>query len=122
MSLITHGKDILAARGVMPIYEYECPKCGCFEVLQSTSEKPLVACPSCEKKGKKVKVTRLVSPTSFHLKGSGWYKTDYASSGSAKSGGGNGHSSSKPETPKKETAASKDGGTKAAATVTSTSS
>ena len=67
----------------MPLYEYECPECGRFEVLQKFDEKPLKACPTCSEKGTKSKVTRLVSAAAFHLKGSGWYKTDYAASGSA---------------------------------------
>ena len=58
----------------MPIYEYECTKCGNIEeVLQKFSDKPLVRCGNC--KGKLIK---LVSQSTFHLKGSGWYATDYA--------------------------------------------
>ncbi len=66
----------------MPIYEYECPVCGAVEVIQKVSDKPLKECPQCLEKGKHSKVTRLVSPAAFHLKGSGWYKTDYASGSS----------------------------------------
>lgn len=62
----------------MPTYEYECAKCGVFETQQRITEDALKSCPTC---GSPVK--RLVSGTAFHLKGSGWYKTDYASSGSA---------------------------------------
>lgn len=61
----------------MPIYEYQCEKCGKVEVIQAASESPLRECPECAAKGKKSKVSRLVSPAAFHLKGSGWYKTDY---------------------------------------------
>jgi len=57
----------------MPIYEYECPKCGEFEVTQRITEDSLKRCPSCRRKVKK-----LISQSSFHLKGSGWYLTDYA--------------------------------------------
>lgn len=64
----------------MPLYEYECEKCGRIEVMQKVSDKPLRSCPNCKEKGKTSKVTRLVSASAFHLKGSGWYKTDYASS------------------------------------------
>lgn len=67
----------------MPIYEYDCPDCGRFEVIQKVDEKPLKECPTCKEKGKKNRVARAVSTSSFHLKGSGWYKTDYGSSGSA---------------------------------------
>lgn len=62
----------------MPIYEYECAKCGTIEVMQKITGKPLKRCPKC---GAKVK--KLVSQSSFHLKGSGWYATDYAGKGKA---------------------------------------
>jgi len=57
----------------MPIYEYQCQKCGTFEVTQRITEKPLGKCPTC-----KGKVKKLISNTSFQLKGTGWYVTDYA--------------------------------------------
>lgn len=58
----------------MPIYEYECTKCGKIEeVLQNFSDKPLTKCPSCAGK-----LHKLVSQSTFHLKGTGWYVTDYA--------------------------------------------
>jgi putative FmdB family regulatory protein len=56
----------------MPIYEYSCPTCGVFEVSQRITESPLKKCPTC-----KSKVRKLISATSFQLKGSGWYATDY---------------------------------------------
>ena len=65
----------------MPIYEYECIKCGNQkEAWQKFSDSPLTECNLCSGKMKKV-----MSQNSFHLKGSGWYVTDYASghSGSA---------------------------------------
>jgi len=74
----------------MPIYEYDCPKCGRFEVLQKPTEKSLKFCPSCAGQGRKTKVERLVSPAAFHLKGSGWYKTDYAAKSSSGDGKSNG--------------------------------
>jgi putative FmdB family regulatory protein len=61
----------------MPIYEYECSRCGAFEVSQRITEAPLKKCPTC-----RGKVSKLISHTSFQLKGSGWYVTDYASKGS----------------------------------------
>jgi putative FmdB family regulatory protein len=61
----------------MPIYEYSCKKCGEFEVMQRITEKPLSRCPTCNGK-----VNKLISQTSFQLKGSGWYITDYGRSGS----------------------------------------
>ena len=57
----------------MPIYEYKCHKCGVVEAMQGIKEKPLKKCPNC-----KGKVERMISSTSFVLKGSGWYATDYA--------------------------------------------
>ena len=58
----------------MPIYEYECTKCGKLEeVLQHFSDKPLAKCKSCAGK-----LHKLVSQSTFHLKGTGWYATDYA--------------------------------------------
>lgn len=59
----------------MPIYEYECLKCGKnHEIMQKFSDVPLSTCPDCGGRMKK-----LISNTSFVLKGSGWYVTDYAS-------------------------------------------
>ncbi len=58
----------------MPIYEYECTQCGSIEeALQKFSDKPLTRCRQC-----KGKLNKLVSQSTFHLKGSGWYATDYA--------------------------------------------
>jgi putative FmdB family regulatory protein len=59
----------------MPIYEYECLQCGSVEeALQKFSDKPLAKCRQCSGK-----LRKLISNTTFHLKGSGWYVTDYAS-------------------------------------------
>jgi|GEM_PF-439183 len=58
----------------MPIYEYQCLKCGNkFEHLQKIHEDDLTVCPNCQAP----KLQRLISNTSFQLKGSGWYVTDY---------------------------------------------
>ena len=58
----------------MPIYEYECTNCGNIEeALQKFSDKPLKKCRHCTGK-----LHKLVSQSSFHLKGTGWYVTDYA--------------------------------------------
>jgi putative FmdB family regulatory protein len=57
----------------VPIYEYQCTKCGrALEVMQKITEEPMKKCPTC-----KGLLRRLISHTSFHLKGSGWYATDY---------------------------------------------
>ncbi len=59
----------------MPVYEYECTKCGNHaEVLQQISDPPLSKCEKCSGRMKK-----LISQSTFHLKGSGWYVTDYTS-------------------------------------------
>jgi putative FmdB family regulatory protein len=60
----------------MPIYEYRCEKCGVFEETQRITDPPLDRCPTCRRK-----VRRLISNTSFQLKGGGWYVTDYARAG-----------------------------------------
>ena len=63
----------------MPVYEYQCTKCGQIqEAFQKISEPALTTCSHC-----KGNLTKLISQSSFHLKGSGWYVTDY---GGAKTG------------------------------------
>ena len=58
----------------MPIYEYECESCGeVIEDWQKFSDDPLSTCKSCGGK-----LHKLISHSSFHLKGSGWYVTDYS--------------------------------------------
>ena len=62
----------------MPIYEYRCSSCGHeLETLQKLSDAPLVACPSCNADA----LVKHVSAAGFHLKGSGWYATDFRGSG-----------------------------------------
>lgn len=68
----------------MPIYEYECVQCGKVEeAVQKVSDAPLTSCKHCSGE-----LHKLISHSSFHLKGSGWYVTDYASkhTGSSDSG------------------------------------
>lgn len=61
----------------MPIYEYQCRKCGHLaEVFQKFSDAPITRCEVCNGRMKK-----LISQSTFHLKGTGWYVTDYASKG-----------------------------------------
>jgi putative FmdB family regulatory protein len=61
----------------MPIYEYQCAACGeITEKWQKFSEAPLAVCPKCGGN-----LTKLISNCSFHLKGGGWYVTDYAGGG-----------------------------------------
>lgn len=61
----------------MPVYEYECKSCGRqFEIMQKFSDKQAKECIYCSS----TDVEKLISQSSFALKGSGWYKTDYAAS------------------------------------------
>lgn len=63
----------------MPIYEYKCEECGhAMEAIQKFSEDPLTECPECGKPALK----KQLSASAFHLKGSGWYQTDFKDSGS----------------------------------------
>lgn len=56
----------------MPIYEYECPKCGKFDVIQKMSDSPLEQHDACGSA-----VRKLMSASAFSFKGSGFYITDY---------------------------------------------
>jgi putative FmdB family regulatory protein len=61
----------------MPIYEYECRRCGHrFELIQGFSDKPRQRCPECSGK-----VDRLISSSAIRFKGTGWYVTDYGGKG-----------------------------------------
>ena len=63
----------------MPIYEYRCDACGQkLEALQKLSDSPLTDCPACGKP----RLSKLLTAAGFQLKGSGWYATDFKSSGS----------------------------------------
>ena len=58
----------------MPIYEYQCKKCHHqFEQLQKITDDALVICPKCGQNS----LSKMVSQTSFQLKGTGWYVTDF---------------------------------------------
>lgn len=83
----------------MPIYEYDCEKCGAHhELLQRMDDKPLTRCPAC-----KGKVHKAISRSSFQLKGAGWYVTDYAKK-SGGPAGGESSSESKSDKPEKSDA------------------
>ncbi|HVN39971.1 MAG TPA: zinc ribbon domain-containing protein [Myxococcota bacterium] len=65
----------------MPVYEYACEKCGHeFEASQRITDEPIKVCPKCRAR----RVKRLISQTSFVLKGSGWYSDLYSSKGKDK--------------------------------------
>ncbi|MBF2759963.1 MAG: zinc ribbon domain-containing protein [Ectothiorhodospiraceae bacterium AqS1] len=75
----------------MPIYEYECAGCGKrHEFIQKFSDPPKRKCPACGKS----KLKKLISAAAFHLKGDGWYVTDFKDGGKkkpdAKAGDGGG--------------------------------
>lgn len=58
----------------MPIYEYRCADCGLQkEFLQKLADAPVAACPACGSES----FSKLLSKAGFHLKGSGWYATDF---------------------------------------------
>jgi putative FmdB family regulatory protein len=67
----------------MPLYEYQCEKCGHrFEKIQKFSDKPVKKCPECGGK-----VEQVISAPAVQFKGSGWYVTDYAKKSAAPSDG-----------------------------------
>ncbi len=89
----------------MPLYEYECVKCGSrIEVIQRVGDGPTGACSECGGEMKK-----LLSAPAFQFKGSGWYVTDYA------------RKTDSSETPSK-TASSEDSGSKKSKTASSDTS
>jgi putative FmdB family regulatory protein len=90
----------------MPIYEYECQACGHrFEEWQKMADEPIRVCPKCTVP----KVEKLISHTSFQLKGGGWYSDLYSSakpssgssepSSSSSSGSSTGGASTTPASP-----------------------
>jgi putative FmdB family regulatory protein len=64
----------------MPIYEYQCSDCGNqFELRQKFSDEPATECPKCGGT-----IQKLISQSSFALKGSGWYTEGYSKNSTAK--------------------------------------
>jgi putative FmdB family regulatory protein len=79
----------------MPIYEYKCSACGHQEDhLQKLSEPALTKCPACGKK----KYQKQLTAAGFQLKGSGWYATDFKSSGKKAEAKVDAKAETKPET------------------------
>jgi putative FmdB family regulatory protein len=77
----------------MPIYEYICDGCQHqFEQMRRITDETMPACPSCESEN----VRKLISLSAFHLKGSGWYVTDYGGkkNGAVATDPGNGNGAS----------------------------
>jgi putative FmdB family regulatory protein len=119
LSYLLHQFFTSGGSGSMPIYEYRCKKCGDFELSQRITDSPLERCPTC-----KGKVSKLISNTSFQLKGNGWYATDYARKGTSgtetpKPEGKEADSTQKPAT---ETSSAKDSSTKESPTIRKESS
>jgi putative FmdB family regulatory protein len=83
----------------VPLYEYQCARCGRFEQIQKFSDPPLTACPTCGQE-----VHKLLSAPAIQFKGTGWYITDYA----RKSAGADGASKDAPKDAAPKEAASKD--------------
>jgi len=83
----------------MPLYEYQCKKCGhLFEKIQKFSDKPVKKCPEC---GGPVEQT--ISAPAVQFKGSGWYVTDYAKKSHTSSSSDSGSKDSKDSKESKET-------------------
>jgi putative FmdB family regulatory protein len=92
----------------MPLYEYECKKCGHrFEKILKFSDKPMKKCPDCGGA-----VEQLISAATVQFKGAGWYVTDYAkkgaSSGKSSESDSGSKDTSKDSKDSKETKDSKD--------------
>src|SRR5690348_4602993 len=89
----------------MPLYEYQCKKCGHrFEKIQKFSDKMVKKCPECGGV-----VEQMISAPAVQFKGSGWYVTDYAKkSTSAGSSGGDSGSKDKSDDKSKTDSSSKD--------------
>jgi putative FmdB family regulatory protein len=87
----------------MPLYEYQCKKCGHrFERIQKFSDAPVKKCPECGGA-----VERLISAPAVQFKGTGWYVTDYARKGSSGSGDGS-HAPESSDSAEKTTKSDKD--------------
>ena len=95
----------------MPLYEYECPKCGTFELVRKYSDAPLESCPTCARP-----VEKLASAPAIQFKGTGWYITDYARKSSGAEGGKDKGAAGDSAKDKPESSTSKDKGSAKEAT------
>jgi putative FmdB family regulatory protein len=104
----------------LPLYEYECPKDGTFELVRKFSDEPLEACPTCGGP-----IEKLASAPAIQFKGSGWYITDYARKSSGVEGGKEAKDKAKDTAEAKESSkdsSSKDASSKASSSKDSSSS
>ena len=92
----------------MPLYEYQCKKCGHrFEKIQKFSDKMVKKCPECGGP-----VEQMISAPAVQFKGSGWYVTDYAKKSSSPGSSGDSGSKDKSDDKSKSDGSSKDSSTK----------
>ena len=91
----------------MPLYEYQCDRCGRFEVIRKFSDPALTECPTCGQE-----IQKLLSAPAIQFKGTGWYITDYARKSGGESGkdGAGKSSSSKDDGGAKDSGSSKESG------------
>ena len=85
----------------MPLYEYECPQHGMFELIRKFSDPPLAACPTCGGP-----IEKLLSAPAIQFKGTGWYITDYARKSSGVEGSKEGKDQAAAKESSKESSAS----------------
>ena len=75
------GSEVFA----LPLYEYQCPKCGRFELIRKFSDETVTKCPTCGSD-----VQKLLYAPAIQFKGTGWYITDYARKSDGKGKGESG--------------------------------
>jgi putative FmdB family regulatory protein len=93
---------------LMPLYEYECKKCGHrFEKIQKFSDKMVKKCPQCGGQ-----VEQMISAPAVQFKGSGWYVTDYAKKPSSPGSSGDSFSKDKKDDKSKSDSSTKEGASK----------
>jgi putative FmdB family regulatory protein len=101
----------------MPLYEYECKKCGHrFEKIQKFSDKMVKTCPECGGQ-----VEQMISAPAVQFKGSGWYVTDYAKKSSSPGGSSSGDSKDKKDDKSKADTSTKESSSKESASKESSS-
>jgi putative FmdB family regulatory protein len=101
----------------MPLYEYECKKCGHrFEKIQKFSDKMVKTCPECGGQ-----VEQMISAPAVQFKGSGWYVTDYAKKSSSPGGSSSGDSKDKKDDKSKADTSTKESSSKESAAKESSS-